>query len=309
MDYPGPKDDMIIFALSAGLRGLKLYVDNRHHYGVLMLPLEEGQDLERDTTNLLHTLLEATVKGPVIEVLPEFKPLLKPLPQKSKLGFDKIFMVNLERRPDRHQRMKYNFDQLGIDYEWVPAMDGRTIDEALLAKEGIAMLPDFSEPYHGRPLTYGEIGCFLSHYRLWQKVVDQDLDQVLIFEDDIKFEPFFVSKLEHLKQELTELGERWDLVFLGRKILHNSEEPWVKGSQQLVRVDYTYWTLAYLLTRYYSWYSCSSIPLSTTQTRGRDLAGGQPPGQDGSCGRVPAHHVRKVSTSRPTHCLRIHFSV
>ena len=37
-------------------------------------------------------------------------------------------------------------------------------------------------------------------------------------------------------------------MYIGRKILHNSEEPWLEGSDQLVRVDYTYWTLAYILT-------------------------------------------------------------
>ena len=170
------------------------------------------------------------------------------MPKKSKLGFDEIFMVNLERRPDRYERMKYNFDQLGIDYKWVPAMDGRTITEELLAETGIKMLPEFSEPYHGRALTYGEIGCFLSHYRLWQQIVEEELDLVLIFEDDIKFEPYFISKLEYLKSELFDLKGSWDLVFLGRKILHNSEEPWLEGSEQLVKVDYTYWTLSYLLT-------------------------------------------------------------
>ena len=170
------------------------------------------------------------------------------MPKKSKLGFDEIFMVNLERRPDRYERMKYNFDQLGIDYKWVPAMDGRTITEELLAETGIKMLPEFSEPYHGRALTYGEIGCFLSHYRLWQQIVEEELDLVLIFEDDIKFEPYFISKLEYLKSELFDLEGSWDLVFLGRKILHNSEEPWLEGSEQLVKVDYTYWTLSYLLT-------------------------------------------------------------
>ena len=36
---------------------------------------------------------------------------------------------------------RYNFDQLGMAYEWVPAMDGRTIDESYLAREGIKMLP------------------------------------------------------------------------------------------------------------------------------------------------------------------------
>ena len=48
--------------------------------------------------------------------------------------------------------------------------------------------------------------------------------------------------------ELESLDLDWDLIFLGRKILRDVEEPWVSGSQVLVHVNYTYWTLAYMLT-------------------------------------------------------------
>ena len=48
------------------------------------------------------------------------------------------------------------------------------------------MLPDFEEPYHGRHLTFGEIGCFMSHYNIWQDIITRDLHTVLILEDDIR---------------------------------------------------------------------------------------------------------------------------
>lgn len=35
---------------------------------------------------------------------------------------------------------------------------------------GIQMLPGYKDPYHGRPLTKGELGCFLSHYKIWKEV-------------------------------------------------------------------------------------------------------------------------------------------
>lgn len=35
---------------------------------------------------------------------------------------------------------------------------------------GIKMLPGYKDPYHGRPLTKGELGCFLSHYKIWKEV-------------------------------------------------------------------------------------------------------------------------------------------
>jgi collagen beta-1,O-galactosyltransferase len=46
-------------------------------------------------------------------------------------------------------------------------------------------------------------------------VIASGHDKVLIFEDDIRFEPFFVAKLESLVEELEEKRDIWDLVFLG----------------------------------------------------------------------------------------------
>ncbi|EEC15874.1 GLT25D1 protein, putative [Ixodes scapularis] len=37
-------------------------------------------------------------------------------------------------------------------------------------------------------------------------------------------------------------------VYLGRKRLSGANEPFVKGSQSVVHVDYSYWTLCYALT-------------------------------------------------------------
>ena len=47
-EYPGPSDDIIVFALSATLRSLPLHVCNDRYYGTLTLPLEDGQDLQHD---------------------------------------------------------------------------------------------------------------------------------------------------------------------------------------------------------------------------------------------------------------------
>ena len=52
------------------------------------------------------------------------------------------------------------------------------------------------------------------------------LQQVLLFEDDIRFEPFFIEKLKHLVFEANDLVE-WELIYLGRKKLKSSDEPWV----------------------------------------------------------------------------------
>ena len=41
--------------------------------------------------------------------------------------------------------------------------------------------------------------------------------------EHFRFEAFFIPKLEYLMEELqSKLDQWWDLVYIGRKILHNS---------------------------------------------------------------------------------------
>ena len=89
--------------------------------------------------------------------------------------------------------MEACFDVLGIDAVRKPAVDGKAdIDDAYLEKHGIAMMPEFEEPYHARKtLKRGEVGCFMSHYNVWKDVVDKGHRKVVVFEDDIRFEPYF----------------------------------------------------------------------------------------------------------------------
>jgi len=37
--------------------------------------------------------------------------------------------------------------------------------------------------------------------------------------------------------------------YIGRKKLLEEDEPWVEGTKSLVHVDYSYWTLGYLLSQ------------------------------------------------------------
>ncbi|KAK6627014.1 hypothetical protein RUM44_009491 [Polyplax serrata] len=112
---------------------------------------------------------------------------------------------------------------------------------------GIEFMPDYKDPYHKRAMTHGEIGCFLSHYFIWEKVVQNDEKVVMVLEDDVRFEPYFRHKVNALLKEVDTLKLSWDLIYLGRKRLVEKED-WVEGAKSLVHVAYSYWTLGYLLT-------------------------------------------------------------
>ncbi|XP_017304196.2 glycosyltransferase 25 family member-like [Diaphorina citri] len=126
----------------------------------------------------------------------------------------------------------------------------RKLNDTSLADLGITMLPGYADPYHKRPMKKGEIGCFLSHYNIWNEVVDNNHDIVMVLEDDVRFESFFRQKLATILKELkTKTLPAWDLIYLGRKKLSEKPDTWVSGSRYLVEASYSYWTLGYLLSR------------------------------------------------------------
>ena len=249
-NYDGvPYDDIISFALSAADNDIDLYICNDLNYGYIMLPLEDDQNLNQDLDNLVNLKTEMFAYGhrlPSTSVNSEYRKKNNNNNNWDLLGSDKVYLINLERRPDRLSNMDSIFKELQIKFTKIPAVDGKTdVTEKYLEYHGIKMMSDFSEPYHQRPLTFGEIGCFMSHYNIWKDMLEQNLNEIVVFEDDVRFEPFFKQKLTSVREELEHM--EWDLVFLGRKILANYEENWVDKSDWLVHVNYTYWTLGYML--------------------------------------------------------------
>ena len=248
----GPFDDMISFAISSKRNGITPFICNDDPiYGYVMLPLD-GEDvtLKDDLPNLLNLKLEIIAYGSPLPYLEAFEEYIQPLPEKDSLGVDNVYLVNLDRRTDRRMKMEASFDELGIEYQRISAVDGKLeIDKNYIDKHGIAMMPDFSEPYHQRPIKHGEIGCFMSHYNVWLDILKNGYKRAIVFEDDIRFEPYFKAKMTALHNELKRIDLDWDLIFLGRKILWSVTEPWVEKSSLLVHVNYTYWTLGYMLSQ------------------------------------------------------------
>nr|XP_042901961.1 glycosyltransferase 25 family member [Parasteatoda tepidariorum] len=227
--------------------GVKMFVTNKEPFGYMMTPLEKENTLQDDREQLLNLKIEMLVELSKVAVSKNLEHFVRK-EEWSNLGFDQIYLINLERRPLRKQRMLNSLTEMGIQANLFKAVDGKALNDTFIQKMGIKMLPEYADPYHKRPLTRGEIGCFLSHYYLWKDMIEKQHRTALVLEDDLRFEPYFRKKVQGLLKEAQKIGLLWDLIYLGRKRLSEDGEPYVQGTSNLVHVDYSYWTLCYLIT-------------------------------------------------------------
>ncbi|XP_064616989.1 procollagen galactosyltransferase 1-like [Liolophura sinensis] len=243
--YEGPYDDIIRFAFSAKAAGIKMHLLNTDYFGHVMIPLQPGTTLQDEIEGFTHVKAEAMVNGDPLIHSPHI--YVEDIPA-DKLGFDQVYMINLKRRPERRDRMLRTLKVMGIEAHLMDAVDGKQINETFIEEQGISMLPGYADPYHKRPMTMGEIGCFLSHYNIWMDVIKNGYNRIAVFEDDVRFEAYFRTRLFNMLLEVEKALPEWDLIYLGRKRLYNEEELFVDGTDTVVYPLYSYWTLSYLLT-------------------------------------------------------------
>jgi len=118
--------------------------------------------------------------------------------------------------------MEKQLDDLGLDYRIVAAVDG-----SLLSQQEIDDIydPEKTLALRGRPLTQGEIGCALSHIKLYKEILENNIDAMLILEDDIYIDSRIFSVLENTGL----YPEGWDIIFAGyrarRTFMHLVDPP------------------------------------------------------------------------------------
>ncbi|CAL8406029.1 unnamed protein product [Arctogadus glacialis] len=244
-DYSWPYDDIIVFAFSCRAADIQMYLCNKERYGYLNVPAKPHHTLEDDRLNFVHVHLESIVEGPrmhpsrFVHMFPK---------QRDLMGFDEIYLINLRRRADRRERMLLSLNELEVDVKVVDAVDGNALNSSDIKLLGVDLLPGYFDPYSGRTLTKGEVGCFLSHYFIWKEMVDQQLDKALVFEDDVRFQANFKRRVLRLMEEVEKAKLDWDIIYLGRKQVNPGKEEEVENVHNLVTADYSYWTLSYAIS-------------------------------------------------------------
>lgn len=117
----------------------------------------------------------------------------------------KIFLINLERSKDRLAYCQAEFDKAGLYFERVNAIDGQA-----LSQTEINSVYDWCKSDYHKELSSGEIACYLSHRKVWQKIIDDGLDFAVVFEDDV----LISSQTPDAITAITGITEPWDCIKL-----------------------------------------------------------------------------------------------
>lgn len=125
--------------------------------------------------------------------------------------FDKVLVMTVPRFKERHERVKERLT--GIDFEFFFGADKNELDEKTIQhiyrykpENTLAVRQVFSS------LNTGEIACSLSHRMIYQAMLDNNWQRVLILEDDVVPDYTILPMLANC---LKELPADWELFYLG----------------------------------------------------------------------------------------------
>lgn len=102
-----------------------------------------------------------------------------------------VFVINLDRRPDRWAAIRHVCLRAGLPsrlIERVPAVEGAAVDAAaclqcgFISRLGLMRLSEPSEHrIWGMDLNPGALGCALSHVQLWSRIAALDTPSAAVF--------------------------------------------------------------------------------------------------------------------------------
>lgn len=155
-----------------------------------------------------------------------------------------VYVISLARAYERRANISARLNDAGVRYEIVDAVDGRTLDLETL---GGRLRNDVAYKRYQHRLTKNEIGCFLSHYNLWARMLSERIPCALILEDDACWTRGFFDVVEALPA----CDWHWEYVLLsgGKPRPVESELCELPHGHRLVRHHRPGWTAAaYLMS-------------------------------------------------------------
>lgn len=127
----------------------------------------------------------------------------------------KIIVINLKRSPERRKEIEELMRRFSIDFDFCDAVDGKLLSDEFVGKSRERSNKWYQKDEgEGHSMRLAEIGVAVSHYNIYQKILDEKLEFAIIMEDDATFDERFVFFLTQLKNNRKVL-KKFDLILLG----------------------------------------------------------------------------------------------
>ena len=156
------------------------------------------------------------------------------------------YIINLEKYPEKRERIKNRLNNLKINYIIYDAIDGQNITNGYMEENNYKINSKWIDPFHNRRITLGEIGCALSHYNIMKLCLESEHEISLILEDDADFSEDFIENIEKCLHDLENI-DNWDYCYLGRQKINNDIEEII--SDNIIKPTYSYWCVGSLIHR------------------------------------------------------------
>ena len=118
-----------------------------------------------------------------------------------------VYVISLARASERRENMRRQLGALGMAFEFVDAVDGSTLKPEQIPRR---VRPAKFKMVYGRGILKGEIGCFLSHCAVLERIAKSGDDCALILEDDA----VLPDDLPDIVKRINECEWHWDAVLL-----------------------------------------------------------------------------------------------
>jgi hypothetical protein len=135
---------------------------------------------------------------------------IKPL-KKAALSPKRLPPAYVIVMPNRVDYVKNTFTTHRIPYQEFEAVKGKNFSYQQLFEDGIISRPSIE-------LTLGEIGCYMSHASVLEKLKEPGVDKICIFEDDIRIPNYLPGKWigDQILEAIKKVPSDCDVLYLGR---------------------------------------------------------------------------------------------
>lgn len=150
--------------------------------------------------------------------------------------FEKILILTTDHEFSKIRRERLSPELKEISYSFFYGVNYKNLDS----------IQKYYDRGAGTHLSLGQIACSISHCKIYEYIIENNIEKCLILEDDFSIDK---KNIHYFKEAYEQLPIDWQLFYIGYG--HNQATPYPNYSKNLYQIDkyYPNSTLGYAVTK------------------------------------------------------------